>query len=132
MKKLGVGLVLALFLTGCTLSDEDKSAREQILKQQVDSFTNDAVQGDWNGLEQLSDGSSGDAGELQKRLQSTWVDGGALTGADIASMAWVNDKTAKVKVNWGFRSQGVQSYSCETFLWVWKDGTWKYRGRAIR
>jgi hypothetical protein len=132
MRKLGIGFVFSLFLAGCSLSDTDKTTREQILQQQVNAFINEAVQSNWSGLFQLSDGSAGDAGSLQKKLKFSWPDGAVLSGADIASMAWVNEKTAKVKINWSFQGQGAQSYSSETFIWIWRDGTWFYRGRAIR
>ncbi len=130
--RLGMLMLGLAVIAGCAISPEEKMAREQALKQAVESFVSSAVQGDWNGLYQMTDGSFGTPDRLKTQLTQTWVQNAVLTGADVASMAWVNDQTAKVKLNWAFQSQGVISFSSETFVWVWKAKGWKYGGRAIR
>jgi hypothetical protein len=117
---------------GCSLSMEDKIAREQVLKQNVDSFVNSVVQGNWNDVIVQSVGDFDSVDSLKKHLMKSWVQDATLIGGQIASLAWVNDSTAKVKLNWSFQSGSVQSFSSETFIWVWKSGTWKYQGRSLR
>jgi hypothetical protein len=120
------------FLNGCSLAPDQKVAREQLLKQAIESFENSVVQGNWTDVFGQSDGSFDNADKLKTHLMKTWVQDATLTGGDIASMAWVNDTAAKVKINWAFQSGSVQSFSSETFVWIWKGGGWKYAGRAVR
>lgn len=124
-----VGLLLSV---GCSLSPEDKVAREQSLKQSVDSFTDSVVQGRWDEAFKLSDGSFDNQEKLKSHLMNPWVQDSTLTGGQIASMAWVSDSIAKVKLNWSFQTGSVESYSSETFIWVWKGNGWRYSGRSLR
>jgi hypothetical protein len=114
------------------MTPEEKVSREQALKQAVDNFTNSAVQGDFNGIYRMTDGNFDSADSLKAALMKSWVQDATLTGGQIASMAWLNDSTAKVKLNWVFQAQSVQSHSSETFIWGWKGGAWKFKGRALR
>lgn len=119
-------------LAGCSLSPEDKVAREQALQQAVLSFASDVVQGSWPQAYALTDGSLGSADQLKNQLMKSWVEDATLTNGDITSLAWVTDSTAKVKLTWSFQAGSVQSFSNETFVWVWKGNGWKYKGRALR
>ena len=135
MRKAGlVGLALGLLILagGCSLSPEEKVAREQSLKQTVDNFTALATQGDFNGIYGMTDGNFDSADSLKTNLMKSWVQDATLTGGQIASMAWINDSTAKVKLNWIFQAQSVQSHSSETFIWSFKGSTWKFKGRSLR
>jgi hypothetical protein len=135
MKKAVFGLTLllsAFFSAGCALSPEDKVAREQALKQTVETFTESVVQSKWNDIYAMSDGSFDGAEKLKTHLTQTWVSDATLTTGQIASMAWINDGLAKVKLNWTFQSGSVQSFSSETFSWIWKGNGWKYQGRVLR
>lgn len=132
-KRTGLLLFAAVFLLpGCSLSPDQKVARERALKQTIESFINASVQSNWDDLYQMSAGDFKDADQLKDHLVKSRVQDATLTGGDIATMAWENDKTAKVKINWSFQAQSVQSYSCETFIWVWKGSNWKYKGRTLR
>ena len=129
------GFALAALVSlaaGCALSPEDKLDREQVLKQQAENFVASAVQGDWEGLFRMTDGSFDSVDKLKAHLTQPWDTAATLTGGSIASMAWVDDSTTKVKINWSFLEGSIASYSSETFVWVWKDGTWKYKGRVLR
>lgn len=126
-------LFSGLFLTiGCSLSPEEKVGREQSLKQSVDSFTDSVVQGRWDEAFKLSDGSFDNQEKLKSHLMKPWVQDSTLTGGQIASMAWVSDGIAKVKLNWSFQTGSVESYSSETFIWIWKGNSWRYSGRSLR
>jgi hypothetical protein len=114
------------------MTPEEKVSREQALKQAVDNFTNLAVQGDFTGMYRMTDGNYENADSLKNILTKSWVQDSTLTGGQIASMAWINDSTAKVKLNWVFQAQSVQSHSSETFIWSWKGGNWKLKGRTLR
>ena len=135
MKRLVGGILLlsaVVLLGGCSLSPDEKVSREQALKQTVDSFVADVVQANWNDAYRISDGSFPNADRLKTQITQSWVNDATLTSGDIASMAWVTDETAKVKLTWTFQLGSVQSYSNETFVWSWKGNGWKYRGRALR
>jgi len=119
-------------LAGCSLSPEEKVSREQALQQAVLSFASDVVQGSWSQAYALTDGSLGSADQLKNQLVKSWVQDATLTNGDITSLAWVTDNTAKVKLTWSFQAGSVQSFSNETFVWVWKGNAWKYKGRALR
>ena len=121
-----------ILLSGCSLSPEEKVGRERALKQSLEGFINASVQSNWDDLYRMSAGRFNDAEQLKEHLVKTRVPEATLTGGDIASMAWENDKMAKVKINWSFQAQSVQSVSSETFVWVWKAKSWKYLGRALR
>ncbi len=123
---------LVLGMAGCSISPEEKVGREQALKLMTENFTNLVVQGDWNGVYGMSAGTFDSAEALKTLLKKSWVEDATLTGGQIASMAWINDKTAKVKLNWTFQVGSVQSFSSETFVWSWKGGTWKLLGRSLR
>jgi hypothetical protein len=135
MKRLLNGILLlsvAALFGGCSLSPDEKVAREQALKQTVDSFVTDMVQSNWTDAYRLSDGSFPSSDRLKAQITQSWVTDATLTNGDIASMAWVTDEIAKVKLTWTFQSESVQSFSNETFVWCWKGNGWKYRGRALR
>jgi hypothetical protein len=135
MKRWVSGILLlsvAVLLGGCSLSPDEKVSREQALKQTVDSFVADVVQANWNEAYRLCDGSFPNADFLKTQITQSWVNDATLTSGDIASMAWVTDETAKVKLTWTFQLGSVQSYSNETFVWSWKGNGWKYKGRALR
>ncbi|HVZ81797.1 MAG TPA: hypothetical protein VHE12_13505 [bacterium] len=123
---------LLVLLAGCSLSPEEKVAREQALKQTVDSFSAAVLQGNWTEAFRWTDGSIPGGDQLKQQITQSWVQDGTLTNAQVSSMAWVNDGTAKVKLTWTFQSGSVESFSNETFLWTWNGNGWKYRGRALR
>jgi hypothetical protein len=127
-------LLLAGFswLAGCSLSPEEKVAREKNLKQNVEAFIACVVQPDWNGAFRLTDGSIPSADKLQKQITQSWVSGATLTGGQITSLAWINDDNARVRLTWTFQSGSVESFSSEAFVWDWKGNAWKYRGRSLR
>ncbi len=114
------------------MTPDEKVSREQALKQAVDNFTASAVQGNFTDMYRMTDGNYDNADSLKSALTKSWVQDATLTGGQIASMAWVNDSTAKVKLNWVFQALSVQSHSSETFIWGWKGGVWKLKGRALR
>ncbi len=124
--------IVSALAAGCSLSPEEKVAREQALKQSVDSFSDSVVQGRWDEAFKLSDGSFENQEKLKSHLMKPWVQDSTLTGGQIASMAWVSDSIAKVKLNWSFQTGSVESYSSETFIWVWKGSNWRYSGRSLR
>jgi hypothetical protein len=122
-----------LWMGGCALTQDQKSNLEKVLKQQVDSFVDNSVQGKWDAVYALTTGSFGAADKLRENLKKTLPDNSALTGGDIASMAWEDDSTAKVKINWAFRlANNSTGFSSETYVWVLKGSNWKYKGRALR
>ncbi len=124
-----LGLTL---LTGCSLSPEEKVGREQALKQTVDSFADSVVQTKWDEVFKLSDGSFDSSDKLKGLLVKSWVSDAILTNGQIASMSWISDTIAKVKLTWTFQLGSVESYSSETFVWVWNGNGWKFRGRSLR
>ena len=125
-------LAVSALSAGCSLSPEEKVAREQALKQSVDSFSDSVVQGRWDEAFKLSDGNFENQEKLKGHLMRSWVQDSTLTGGQIASMAWISDSIAKVKLNWSFQTGSVESYSSETFIWVWKGNNWRYSGRSLR
>jgi hypothetical protein len=122
----------ATCLGGCSLSPDQRVAREQSLKQAAENFINSASQANWNDIYRMSDGSFESADKLKDSLVKSWVQDATLTGGVIASMAWVTDNIAKIKINWAFQAGSVQSFSSETFIWGWDGNGWKYKGRALR
>jgi hypothetical protein len=132
----GASLFLALAaiaaFAGCSLSPDEKVSRVQVLKDQAQNFANLAVQKDWDGLFKLTDGSFDSSDKFQAYMTQPWDTTAVLTGGNITSLAWVNDTTTKVKINWIFQEGSILSYSSETFVWVWKDDSWKLRGRTLR
>jgi hypothetical protein len=135
MKKiilLGLLLMGVVCINGCALTADQKSSLEKVLKSNVDGFVNDAVQGNWEAVFAITTGKLQTAEKLKENLKKSLPDNSALTGGEVASMAWEDDKTAKVKINWAFRSGSTSGFSSETFVWVLKGGNWKYEGRAIR
>ncbi len=130
---LGFLLVSTLWMGGCALTQDEKSNLEKVLKQQVDSFVDNSVQGKWDAVYALTTRNLGTADKLKENLKKSLPDNATLTGGEIASMAWEDDKTAKVKINWAFRqANNTPGFSSETFVWVLRGGTWKYQGRALR
>lgn len=119
-------------LVGCSITPEEKVAREQSLKQTVDSFSAAVVQGNWTEAFRWTDGSFSGGDQLKQDIAQSWVQDGTLTNAQVSSMAWVGDSIAKVKLTWTFQSGSVETFSNETFVWAWKGNGWKYRGRALR
>jgi hypothetical protein len=132
-KKTGVILfAVLLLLAGCSLSPVEKDARVKALKEAIEVFVNSSVQSNWDELYRMSAGKFKDADQLKENLMMIRVPNATLTGGDVASMAWENDKTAIVKINWSFQAQSVQSLASDTTIWVWKAKSWKYLGRAVR
>lgn len=129
---LALAASTAVLLAGCSLSGDEKLAREKGLQQSVLSFVADVVQPNWQEAYRLTDGSLGGPDQLKNQLNQSWVQDATLTNGDVTSMAWVNDSTAKVKLTWSFQAGSVETFSCETFLWIWKGNGWKYKGRALR
>jgi hypothetical protein len=135
MKKIALFGFLAVFVLmtgGCALTQDQKDQLAQTLKQEVDSFIDNTVQSHWDNVYAMTTGSLGSSEKLKENLQKSLPDGSSLTGGDIASMAWEDDKTAKVKINWAFRQGNLTGFSSETFVWVLKGSTWQYLGRALR
>lgn len=124
--------VAVILLAGCSLSSDEKLAREKGLQQSVLAFVADVVQPNWQEAYRLTDGSLGGPDQLKNQLSQSWVQDATLTNGDVTSMAWVNDSTAKVKLTWSFQAGSVETFSSETFLWIWKGDGWKYKGRALR
>ena len=122
----------ALGFAGCSLSPEEKVGREQALKQTVDSFSDAVVQAHWDEAFKLSDGSFESSDKLKSLIMKSWVPDSTLTNGQIASMSWVTDTIAKVKLTWTFQVGSVESYSSETFVWAWTGSAWKYKGRSLR
>lgn len=125
-------LMTALFLSGCSLSPEEKMGREQSLKQTMESFVDSTVQSRWDEVFKMTDGSFDTQDKVKGQITKPWSQDATLTGGAIASLAWVTDKVAKVKLTWTFQSGSVQSFSSDTFVWVWKGNGWKYKGRTLR
>lgn len=119
-------------LVGCSLSPEEKVAREQSLKQTVDSFSSAVLQNNWTEAFRWTNGSFSGGDQLKQDITQSWVQDGTLTNAQVSSMAWVGDSTAKVKLTWTFQAGSVETFSNETFVWVWSGNGWKYKGRALR
>jgi len=135
MKKtilLGFLLSCVWVMSGCALTQDQKDDLAKTLKQEVDSFIDNTVQSHWDNVYSMTTGSLGSSEKLKENLQKSLPDGSLLTGGDIASMAWEDDKTAKVKINWAFRQGNVTGFSSETFVWILKGSTWQYLGRALR
>jgi len=135
MKKiilLGLMLMGVIGVNGCALTADQKSSLEKVLKANVDSFIEDAVQGKWDEVYALTTGKLQTAENLKENLKKSLPDNSTLTGGEVASMAWEDDKTAKVKINWAFRAGSTAGFSSETFVWTLRGGNWKYEGRAIR
>src|SRR5271157_3966226 len=107
---VAAGLLL-LGMAGCSISPEEKMGREQALKLMTENFANLVVQGDWNGVYGMSAGTFDSADALKNALKKSWVEDATLTGGQIASMAWISNKIAKVKLNWTFQVGSVQSFS---------------------
>jgi hypothetical protein len=130
-----IGLILSavmILLAGCSLSPEEKVTRERALKQAIEGFVNSSVQSNWDELYRMSAGKFKDADQLKENLMMIRIPNATLTGGDIASMAWENEKMAIVKINWSFQAQSVQSLTSDTTIWVWKAKNWKYLGRSLR
>ena len=125
-------LLSLVVLTGCSLSPDQKVGREVALKQAMESFVSTVVQSDWNSVYKMSDGSFDSANSLKANLMKTWVTDATLNGGEITSLAWINDSTSKVKLNWSFQAGSVQSFSSETYVWVWTGDAWKYKSRTLR
>jgi hypothetical protein len=126
-------LFFCLFIFwGCSLSPQEKVAREQSLQQGVQNFVAAVVQGNWQQAYALTDGSPGGWEQLKNQLSKSWVQDSTLISGDITTLLWVNETNAKVKLTWSFQTGSVQSYSSETFVWVWKGDGWKLKGRALR
>src|ERR1700677_1487931 len=135
MKKallLGFLLSCVFGVSGCSLTPEQKNELAKTLKQEVDSFIDNSVQSHWDAVYALTTGSLGSPDKLKENLQKSLPDGSVLTDGDIVSMAWEDDKTAKVKINWAYQQGTVAGFSSETFVWILKGSTWQYLGRALR
>jgi len=117
---------------GCALTAEQKSNLEKTLRQEVESFIDNSVQSHWDTVYGLTNGALGSPNKLKENLRKSLPEDGVLTGGEITSMAWEDDKTAKVKINWAFRQGGALGFSSETFVWTLKGTTWQYQGRALR
>jgi hypothetical protein len=129
---LGFLMMFVLMISGCALTQDQKDELAKTLKQEVDSFIDNSVQSHWDAVYALTTGSLGSSDKLKENLQKSLPDGSVLTGGDIVSMAWEDDKTAKVKVNWAYRQENTAGYSSETFVWTRKGDSWQYLGRALR
>jgi hypothetical protein len=97
-------------MSGCALTQDQKDQLAQTLKQEVDSFIDNSVQSHWDNVYAMTTGSFGSSQKLKENLQKSLPDGSSLTGGDIASMAWEDDKTAKVKINWAFRQGNLTGF----------------------
>jgi hypothetical protein len=125
-------LAIAFVAAGCTLSPDEKTAREKSLKQNADRFIGSVISNDFTSAYNLSTKRLDSPKALEDHMKQPWTAGPVLMMGTVASMSWVNDKAAKVKVVWTFQQGSQQSYSAETLLWVWKGGDWKYDGRTLR
>ncbi len=122
-----------IWLGGCALTPEQRSNLEKVLKQEVDSFTDDAVQGHWDqAYAMVNNGAFQNVDQFKANLAKSQPDGSSLISGEVVSMAWEDDKTAKVKINWQFRQGNTTGFSSETYVWVLKSAVWKYQGRALR
>jgi hypothetical protein len=131
-RTLPLCLAAVIFLAGCALTPEEKGKREEVLKNSARTFIGAVISNDFNSVYKLTTGRFSSPQALEEHLKQPWSVGPTLMLGTVASMAWVNDSTAKVKVVWTFQQGTQQSYSAETLLWVWKDGAWKYDGRTLR
>lgn len=132
MKRL-LFLGLAMMLTvGCSLAPAEKAKRADLLKDRAKSFIGAVQAGNFEELQRLSTGRFPNAQAMEQHLKQPWAAGPTLTQGALAAMSWVTDTTAKVKIVWTFQQGAQQSYSAETFVWVWKGGEWKYDGRSLR
>jgi len=125
-------LMVLLLLAGCSMSPEQRVEREKALKASVEAFNSNAVNGLWNEIYKVSTGDFKDPDALKDHLTQPWNQDAPLVDGMVASMAWMDDGLAKVKVNWLFQKGSVQSFSSETFVWIWKGGKWRYAGRSLR
>jgi hypothetical protein len=132
LKRIGLVLLAVVLLAGCSLSPEEKVARERALQQSIKNFIDSSEQSNWEELYRMSAGKFKDSDKLKEHLMMARVPNATLTGGVIASMAWEDNKTAIVKINWSFQAQSVQSLTSETTIWVWKGKNWRYLGRALR
>jgi len=128
----GLLLICISWLGGCALTPEQKSDLEKTLLQEVQSFIDNSVQSHWDAVYALTTGSLGSSDNLKANLQKSLPDNSTLTGGNVVFMAWEDDKTAKVKINWAFQQAGTTGFSSETFVWVLKGAAWQYQGRALR
>jgi hypothetical protein len=125
-------LLSLLIMTGCSLTTEERAVREKGLKQVADQFIGAVIAGDFRAAYGLSTGRLGSAAALEKHLKQPWNTSVTLSSGTVASMAWVGDNAAKVKVVWTFLDGVQQSHSAETTIWIWNDGKWRYEGRSLR
>ncbi len=125
-------MAAAVCVTACSLSPEQKEERIKQLKASTGGFIGAVISGNYADVQKYTTGRFDGAAALEQHLKQPWAVGPTLMLGTVASMAWVNDSTAKVKVVWTFQQGTQQSYSAETLLWVWKGGTWKYDGRTLR
>ena len=133
MKAWALPLVLSLlFLTGCSLTPEERAVREKGLKQVADQFIGAVIASDYKAAYGLSTGGLGSSASLEKHLKQPWNSSVSLSSGTVASMAWVGDDAAKVKVVWTFLDGVQMSHSAETTIWTWHDGKWRYEGRTLR
>ena len=129
---LSLLLVLAVFAAGCSISQDEKSAREKSLKQCADRFIGSVISNDFASAYNLTTKRLAGPKALEGHLRQPWIAGPTLVLGTVASMSWMGDSAAKVKIVWTFQQGTQQSYSPETTVWVWKSGDWKYEGRALR
>jgi hypothetical protein len=129
---LGFLMLSLLWTGGCALTPDQKEELAKTLKQEVDSFIDNSVQSHWDAVYALTTGSLGSSDKLKENLQKSLPDSSVLTGGDIVSMAWEDDKTAKVKITWDYRQGNTTGFSSETFVWIRKGDNWQYLGRALR
>lgn len=125
-------LLTMVLLAGCSLSPEVKEKRQDMLKNDARNFIGAVIADDFPSVYKLTTKRWDSPKTLEQHIKQPWTAGPTLRLGTVASMAWVNDDTAKTKVVWTFQQGSQQSYSAETLLWVWKGGDWKYDGRTIR
>ena len=126
---LFLSLVVA---AGCTMTQEQRTARELSLKSNADNFIQRVIQEDWAGAYAMTASKLAGPDDFKEYMMQTWVPEAVITGGSISSMAWVTDRITKTKINWKFQSGTVSSYSSETFLWEWTNDAWKWKGRVAR
>lgn len=124
--------VCFLLAAGCGPAPEEMAERGRLLKEAADAFVRNVAQGRWEEAARLARGEVADAERLRQSLTSTWVPGSEVSGGTIHTLSWMGPRAAKVKVNWSFQDGMVQSFSAETFLFVYEGGSWKYAGRLLR
>ncbi len=125
-------LLAFLALSGCSLTTEEKSAREKSLKKTTGLFTSAVIAGDFRAAYGYTTGRLGNPAAFEKHLRIPWDPQSTLTKGTVSSMSWVGDDAAKVKIVWTFLQGVQQSYSAETSIWIWKNGKWHYEGRGLR